>query len=102
MTILGKRGKLMKTVGIVVTIVLPLIAAFGFVGSAIYLLSLAHADPSLLAAAIAFTVIVGGVMVMVFSIIAHAATGTGLRGLARHLVFGAQYWVVAKAAQEGK
>lgn len=74
----------MKTVGIVISIVLPLIAAFGFVGSAIYLFSLALADPSMFVAAIAFTVIVGAMMTVVLSIIAHATLGMGLRELTQH------------------
>ena len=92
----------MKTVGIVITIVLPLIAAIGFIGSAIYLFSLALADPSMIVAATAFTVIVGGVMLVAFSVIAQVATGTGLRGLAKRLLFGTQYWVVGKAVQEDR
>lgn len=50
--------------------------------------------------AIAFTVIVGGMLTVVFSIIAHATLGMGLRQLVRYLVFGAQYWALGKTTKE--
>lgn len=79
------------------TICLTLVAAVGFVGSSIFLFIWSASEPQILFPAIAFTVIVGAMLTLVFSIVAHASLGRGLRELGRRTVLAAQYWMLGKA-----
>ncbi|WP_022877173.1 hypothetical protein ABNP34_16355 (plasmid) [Glutamicibacter mishrai] len=90
-----------RTIRIIFTICIVLVAAVGYLGSSMFLFIWSASELQILFPAIAFTVIVGGMLSLVFSIIAHATLGMGLRGLARYLVFGVRYWALGKPADQG-
>lgn len=96
MTITPSNEKITR---IIFTAGLVLVAAIGFLSASIFLFIWSTSEPNILFPAIAFTVIVGGMLTVVFSIIAHATLDMGLRGLARYMVFGAQCWVLGEFSE---
>lgn len=90
----------MKTIRIIFTICAVLAAITGYIWTAGYLLMRSASESQILVPAIVFTVLVGGLMVLVLSITAHVALGSGLRSIAHATAFSLQNWRMTRSERD--
>ena len=92
----------MKYIRIVFTISLVLATISGYIGTAAYLLTWSTSESQILVPAIVFTLLVGGLMGLVLSIVARVTLGCGLRSISQAAAFRVQYWTLEKNVKQGE